>query len=63
MNCPKCSSADIIDGTLSGGYGVNFIKKGTEKKLKPEAYKVECKACKNCGNLFDFQIQLNQKKD
>ena len=62
MICPKCNSEKVIDGFVSGNYGVRFIKKGTENKLKPESYKIECKACIDCGHMFDFEIELKEKK-
>ncbi|MBE5756344.1 MAG: hypothetical protein E7342_00950 [Clostridiales bacterium] len=62
MICEKCSSENIIEGKLDTVYGVRFIKKGTENKLRPESYKVVAKACTDCGHLFDFKIELNKKK-
>jgi len=62
MNCPNCNSVNVMEGSMAGHYGVHFIKKGTENKLRPDAYKVECKACEDCGAMFDFRIKLKEKK-
>ena len=56
MKCPECGSERILDGKLQGYGGVVFIEKGTENKLRPNAYKTECKACLDCGTVFDLHI-------
>ena len=61
MNCPNCKSQNILEGKLQGYAGVVFVLKGTENKLRPTAYKTECKACKDCGHVFDLRI-ISEKK-
>ena len=56
MKCPECSSENIMDGLLVSNYGLTFTVKGTENKLRPQAYRVEAKACGDCGKLFDLRI-------
>lgn len=51
-----------MDGKLQGYGGVAFVEKGTENKLFPKAYKTECKACKDCGMVFDFRIVTTGKR-
>ena len=63
MNCPECGSERIIDGSLQSMYGVSFVEKGTEMKLRPNAYKVTCKVCDECGRLFDIRAEKNKKKE
>lgn len=60
MNCPECNSEHVMIGRISSLYGVTFTEKGTENKLRPNAYKIECAARKDCGKLFDFRIKLKQ---
>lgn len=61
MVCPKCKSENIIEGELSSHYPIRFIKKGTQNKLLPTAYKTECKACLDCGEIFDMHIVTTGK--
>lgn len=62
MKCEKCGSENVMEGLLSGYAGVTFLEKGTEHKFRPNAYRVTCKACKDCGAIFDFRIlQKNGK--
>ena len=61
MNCPACNSKNILEGFLSSHYGVTFTEKGTENKLRPNAYKIEAKACRDCGQLFDLCIILKER--
>ena len=56
MKCPGCGSERILNGILQGYGGVAFVEKGTENKLRPTAYKTECKACLDCGTVFDLHI-------
>lgn len=56
MTCPECNSTNILEGKIRSYYGVVFTEKGTENKLRPHAYNVACKACKDCGKIFDFRI-------
>lgn len=62
MNCPKCNSDHILDGKLIGYGGVVFVEKGTEKKFRPNAYTTECKACLDCGAVFDLHIITTGKR-
>lgn len=62
MKCPNCNSENVMDGKLQGYGGVAFVKKATENKLFPKAYKTECKACKDCGTIFDFRIVTTGKR-
>ena len=62
MNCPKCNSEKIIEGMLTSMYSVVFTQKGTEGKLFPRSMKIECMACEDCGNLFDFHVIIKKKK-
>ena len=61
MLCPKCQSENVIEGRLQGYAGVVFVEKGTEHKLRPNAHKVFCYACKDCGHLFDLKIETSKK--
>ncbi|MBQ8404782.1 MAG: hypothetical protein IJX55_10250 [Clostridia bacterium] len=56
MKCPECNSENIMEGILTTTHGVVFTEKGTEYKFRPNSYKVECKACNDCGKMFDFRI-------
>ncbi len=62
MNCPKCNSENVMEGWIMTNYGVHFIVKGTENKFRPDAYKLECKACKDCNAIFDLSIVPKKKK-
>lgn len=45
------------------GYGgIAFVEKGTENKLRPNAWKTECKTCTDCGAVFDFRIVTTGKQ-
>jgi len=61
IKCPECGGENIIEGRLNSHFPVVFIKKGTENKLRPESYKVESKACTDCGKMFDLRIVLKNK--
>ena len=61
MNCPNCNSEQVMDGILNSYHNTVFIEKGTENKFRPNAYKVRCKACKDCGTMFAFAIVLKKK--
>jgi len=56
VKCPVCNSENVMDGLLVSNYGLTFTVKGTENKLRPKAYRVEAKACGDCGKLFDLYI-------
>lgn len=56
MKCHKCNSENILEGKIMRNYGVVCCEKGTENKLRPKAYGVICKVCKDCGMMFDFLI-------
>ncbi len=60
VKCPQCQSENCMEGFLTSYYGVRFCEKGTENKLRPNAYKCFCTACKDCGAVFDFKIQLKK---
>lgn len=62
MNCPECNSEKIIEGSLQSMYGVGFVEKGTEWKLKPNFYSVTCKFCEDCGKLFDMRAKKKESK-
>ena len=61
MKCPLCDSENILDGKLVGYAGVVFVEKGTENKLRPNAFKTECKGCMNCGHIFDLRLIPKKK--
>lgn len=61
MKCPQCGSERIIDGKLAGYYGVVFVEKGTENKLRPNTFKTECKGCMDCGHIFDLHLIPKKK--
>lgn len=61
MSCPICHSENVLNGKLQGYCGIVFVEKGTENKLRPNAFKVECMACTDCGHMFDFRIIPNKK--
>ena len=62
MRCPNCNSENVKDGKLQGYGGVVFVEKGRENKLRPTAYKTECKACIDCGMVFDLRIVTTGKR-
>lgn len=62
MKCPNCNSEHVLEGILMGYSGVAFVKKGTENKLRPNAWKTECKTCTDCGAVFDFRIVTTGKQ-
>ena len=61
MKCPKCKSENTLAGKLVGYSGVVFIEKGTENKLRPNAFKTECKGCMDCGYIFDLRLTPKKK--
>ncbi len=63
MTCPNCGSENVKEGMLCGHYGVTFIEKGMENKLFPPAKKVRACACFDCGTMFDFRIELKEKRE
>ena len=52
MKCPCCNSENVLEGGLQGYSGIVFVEKGTENKLRPNAYKTVCRACIDCGNII-----------
>ena len=56
MNCPECGANSVLKGMLAGYCGVTFVEEGTENKLRPNAYRVRCRACTGCGHIFDMRI-------
>lgn len=62
IKCPNCNSVNVLEGKLQGYGGVVFVEKGTENKLRPNAWKTECKACTDCGAVFDFCIVTTGKR-
>ena len=60
MNCPECNSEKIIEGSFQSMYGVIFVEKGTEMKLRPNYYRLSCKVCEDCGKLFDIRAKKNK---
>lgn len=62
MKCIVCNGENVLEGSLTSSYGVVFCEKGTENKFRPNAYKVKCFACTDCGAIFDLRIDLDSKK-
>ena len=62
MRCPCCNSENVVEGRLQGYSGIVFVEKGTENKLRPNAYKTVCMACTDCGNIFDLKIVTTGKR-
>lgn len=62
MNCPECGSEKIIEGSFQSMYGVIFVEKGTEMKLRPNYYRLSCKVCEDCGKLFDIRAKKKESK-
>ena len=52
----------MIDGKLISYGGVVFVEKGTENKFRPNEYTTECKACLDCGTVFDLKIVTTGKR-
>ncbi|MBQ8689757.1 MAG: hypothetical protein IJ515_05285 [Clostridia bacterium] len=63
MKCINCGGENVISGSFTSFYGVSFCEAGTENKLRPNTYKILCKACCDCGKMFDFEIKLKPKKN
>lgn len=61
MKCPLCGSENILDGKLVSYGAVAFVEKGTENKLRPNAFKTECKGCLDCGHIFDLRLIPKKK--
>ena len=62
MRCPNCNSENVLEGKLLASSGVVFVEKGTEKKFLPNTYNMSCKACKDCGSVFDLKIVTTGKR-
>ena len=60
--CAECGSENIIEGSFTSRYGVFFCEKGTENKLRPNAYKIEGYACLDCGTIFGLRVKLKKNK-
>ena len=61
--CPECGGENIMDGKLCGRDYLVFVRKGTENKFRPDAYKTECRACADCGKVFDLRIVVKKAKE
>ena len=62
MQCPVCQSLDIMEGSLTSMYGVFFTEAGTENKFRPNSYAVVCRACRDCGTIFDARTKPKKSK-
>ena len=62
VTCPECGSSQILDGLLQGYSNAVFVEKGTENKLRPNAYRTTCRACLDCGLVFDLRIVSTGKR-
>ena len=51
--CEKCGSCDLTKGLLNGT-GMGFLPEG--KSIFSNVIAVYATACKDCGNLFDFEL-------
>lgn len=58
--CQKCGSANIIKGKLVGYAGVAFIP-DESKGFRKKASAVTACACKDCGCIFDFELEYKEK--
>jgi predicted Zn-ribbon and HTH transcriptional regulator len=55
--CEECRSKKIAEGSLLNMSGpVGFYPEGEESKIKAKYSIVKCKACKDCGHIFDLRL-------
>ena len=64
--CPKCGSANVIEGKLSTGVGgLVFVTRQSQKQLPfTRNYStLNAKGCKECGAVFDIYMDHPQAID